>query len=499
MGAETIASSRDSLEKGAGVSRRDVMIGGGSLLVAGAATGLLPGGFAGPAAAQVTAPPNILLIVADDLGRHDTGFNGATDLATPNLDKLAAEGARLDQFYVQPMCSPTRAALMTGRYPLRYGMQVGVIPAAGTYGVPLDETLLPQFLKDAGYKTAMSGKWHIGHAKSDFWPRQRGFDSFYGATVGEIDHFEHAAHGIPDWYRDNEQVVEEGFDNTLFGTEAVRVINEHDTSSPLFLYLAFTAPHTPFQAPQEYIDRFSHIEDENRRIYAAMIAVLDDEVGKAVAALEAKGMRENTIILFTSDNGGVRSSMFAGDSDVAGSLPADNSPYRDGKGTLYEGGTRAAAFANWPGKINAGVVDGVIHITDVLPTLAGLAGADLAKAKPLDGMDVWSTISEGAASPRTELVYNVDPLVGAVRQGDMKLVWQGALPQRIELFDLAKDPSESTNLAEQEPEVVAKLQARITELATEMAPPLLLFEAVRLTFRAPLIEADTSQLFNMGD
>lgn len=499
MGAEKISGLQDGLGRGTGVSRRDVMVGGGSLLAVGATTGLLSGGFAGPAAAEGTAPPNILLIVVDDLGRHDTGFNGATDLATPNLDKLVAEGARLDQFYVQPMCSPTRAALMTGRYPLRYGMQTGVIPAAGTYGVPLDETLLPQFLKDAGYKTAMSGKWHIGHAKSDFWPRQRGFDSFYGATVGEIDHFEHAAHGIPDWYRDNEQVVEEGFDNTLFGTEAVRVINEHDTSSPLFLYLAFTAPHTPFQAPQEYLDRFSHIEDENRRIYAAMIAVVDDEVGKAVAALESKGMRENTIILFTSDNGGVRSSMFAGDSDVAGSLPADNTPYRDGKGTLYEGGTRAAAFANWPGKINAGVVDGVIHITDVLPTLAGLAGADLAKAKPLDGLDVWSTISEGAASPRTELVYNVDPLAGAVRQGDMKLVWQAALPQRIELFDLAKDPSESTNLAEQEPEAVAKLQARITELAKEMAPPMLLIEAVRLTFRAPLIEADTSQLFNMGD
>ena len=481
-----------------GIGRRDVVVGGGSLLAAGVAAGVLPAGLAGPAQAADAAPPHIIYVVLDDLGRKDVGFHGS-DIATPNIDKLAAEGAQLEQFYVQPMCTPTRAALMTGRYPLRYGLQTGVIPAAGTYGLALDEYILPQLLKDAGYKTAMSGKWHIGHAKAEFWPRQRGFDSFYGALVGEIDHFKHSSHGTKDWYRDNDPLEEEGFDNTLFGAEAVRVISEHDPKTPLFLYLAFTAPHTPFQAPQEYLDRVSGIEDENRRTYAAMIAVADDEIGKVVAALESQGMRENTLIVLHSDNGGVASKMFAGDSKVGGNLPADNSPYRDGKGTLYEGGTRAAALVNWPGKVKAGVVDSMIHVVDVLPTLAGLAGAKLDKTKPLDGMDVWSAISEGQASPRTEVVYNVDPMAGAVRQGDMKLVWTATLPPKVELFNLAQDVSETTNLADKNPDQVKALQGRITELAGQMVPPLLIMEAVRLTFFAPPVTPDTSALFSIGD
>lgn len=451
-----------------------------------------------PARAQDGQPPNIIYIVADDMGWKDAGFHGS-DIKTPNLDKLAETGASLEQFYVLPMCSPTRAALMTGRYPLRYGLQTGVIPAAGQYGLPLDEYLLPQMLKDAGYKTAMSGKWHLGHAKTEFWPRQRGFDSFYGATVGEIDHFKHSSHGVKDWYRNNKPIDEEGFDNSLFGTEAVRVINRHDPKTPLFLYLAFTAPHTPFQAPQKYIDRFSGIADENRRKYAAMISVMDDEIGKVVTALEKRGMRDNTLIVFHSDNGGVLSSMFAGDSKVAGKLPADNGPYRDGKGTLFEGGTRAVALINWPGKIKPGVIDGMMHVTDMYPTLAALAGATLGKNKPLDGIDMWPMISEGKPSPRSEIVYNVDPMAGAVRRGDWKLIWKGALPPAVALFDLAKDKSETTNLADRNPEKVKELQARITELANEMAPPLLFMEAVRLTFFSPPVMPDVSEIFNIGD
>jgi arylsulfatase A-like enzyme len=482
------------------VTRRDVLKGGAAISasrIAGASglSALLAG--TGPALAQASRP-NIVYIVADDLAWADVSFRGS-DIATPHLDKLVAEGARLDQYYAQPMCTPTRAALMTGRYPLRYGLQTGVIPSAGAYGLPTDEYLLPQLLKDAGYQTAMAGKWHLGHAKADYWPRQRGFDSFYGALVGEIDHFEHASHGVPDWYRDNTPLEEEGFDNTLFGDEAVRVVSAHDGKKPLFLYLAFTAPHTPFQAPQDYIDRFKHIPDENRRTYAAMISVMDDSIGRLVEALDARGMRDNTLIVFQSDNGGARSSLFAGDSKVAGSLPADNSPYRDGKGTLYEGGTRVVALANWPGKIKPGTVDGMIHVTDMYPTIAGLAGAGTGKSKPLDGMDVWPTIAEGRPSPRTELVYNVDPMAGAVRRGDWKLVWKAALPSKIELFDLSKDQSETTDLSGSNPAKVGELQDRITELATEMAPPLLLMDAVRLTFFAPMVSGDPSALFNQGD
>jgi arylsulfatase A-like enzyme len=480
-----------------GLGRREVLMGGG-LLVAGVAANTMAISLGTPARAQERVQPNIVYIVADDMGWKDAGFHGS-DIVTPNLDRLAREGAVLDEFYALPMCTPTRAALMTGRYPLRYGLQTGVVPAAGTYGLPLDEYLLPQLLKDAGYSTAMSGKWHLGHAKTDYWPRQRGFDSFYGATVGEIDHFKHSAHGIKDWYRDNKPLVEKGFDNSLFGAEAVRVIEKHNSSTPLFLYLAFTAPHTPFQAPPEYIDRFHNIADENRRTYAAMVSVMDDEVGKVVAALEKRAMRENTIIIFQSDNGGVVNSLFSGDSKVTGQLPADNGPYRDGKGTLYEGGTRVAAFANWPGKVRPGTIQGMVHVVDMYPTLAALAGAKLGKNKPLDGMDVWSAISEGKPSPRSEIVYNVDPMAGAVRRGDWKLVWKASLPQKLELFNLAQDRSETTNLADQNPEKVKELQARITQLAGEMAPPLLLMEAVRLTFYAPLVTPDPSAMFSAGD
>lgn len=454
--------------------------------------------FVGTAGAQSTSKPNIVFIVADDLGWKDVGFHGS-DIRTPNLDDLAAKGANLAQHYAMPMCTPSRAALMTGRYPMRYGLQVGVIPGAGTYSLAMDEFLLPQMLKDAGYKTYMSGKWHLGHAKKEFWPNHRGFDSFYGATVGEIDHFEHASHGVADWYRDDNALKEEGFDSSLFGAEAVRVINAHDPKDPLFLYLAFTAPHTPFQAPQPYVDRYSSIADTNRKTYAAMVSVIDDEVGKVVDALEKKGMRDNTLIVFVSDNGGVKSSLFSGDTKVEGGLPADNGPYREGKGTVYEGGTRVVALANWPGRIKAGVVDEMIHMVDWYPTIAKLVGGSTAKSKPLDGVDVWATVSAGAPTPRKDMLYNVDPLGGSVRVGDWKLVWKASLPQKVELFNLKDDPSEAKDLASIRRGIVRKLQARLTKLATEMAPPLLIMEAVRLTFYVPPITADPSAVLSGGD
>jgi len=442
--------------------------------------------------------PNIIYILADDLGWKDVGFHGS-DIKTPNLDKLAAEGVRLERHYAAPMCTPTRAALMTGRYPMRYGLQVGVIPGAGTYALALDEFLLPQMFKDAGYTTYMSGKWHLGHARKEFWPNHRGFDSFYGATVGEIDHFQHASHGVGDWYRNDTAIKEEGFDNSLFGSEAVRVVEAHDAKEPFFLYLAFTAPHTPFQAPKEYLDRYPSVTDPNRKAYAAMVSVIDDEVGNLVAALEKRGMRDNTLIVFSSDNGGVRSSLFSGDTKVTGDLPASNGPYRDGKGTLYEGGTRVVALANWPGHIKAGIVEEPLHVTDWLPTFAMLAGGSTEKSKPLDGMNVWETISTGAPSPRKEVLYNVDPLGGALGVGNWKLVWKASLPQKIEVFDLQRDPSEATNLAGEQRDIVTAFQSRLTELSTQMAPPLLIMEAVRLTFYAPPVTTDPSAVLSGGD
>jgi arylsulfatase A-like enzyme len=433
-------------------------------------------GAAQSPAGAADAKPNILYIVADDLGWKDVGFHGS-DIKTPNLDALAAKGAKLEAFYAQPMCTPTRAALMTGRYPLRYGLQTAVIPQGHTYGLATDEWLLPQALKEAGYETAIIGKWHLGHADRKFWPRQRGFDHQYGPLIGEIDYFTHKAGGKVDWYRNNKVVEEEGYSTTLLGNDAVKLIEAHNPATPLFLYLAFNAVHTPYQAPQEYLDRYKDIKDPSRQAYAASATAMDEQIGRVVAALAAKKMLDNTLIVFQSDNGGTRNAMFAGAitdmSKVV--LPADNGPYRDGKASLYEGGTRVVAFANWPGHIKEGsTVNEMIHTVDLYPTLVDLAGGHLGKNKPLDGVDVWATISAGKPSPRTELVYNIEPFRAGIREGDWKLIWHTTLPQSIELYNIAEDPSETKNLAADHPDKVAQLQKRANELAAEAQKPILL-------------------------
>jgi arylsulfatase A-like enzyme len=443
-----------------------------------------------------TSRPNIVHIVADDLGWKDVGFNGGTDIKTPNLDKLAAQGSRFTQFYVQPMCTPTRAALMTGRYPFRYGLQTAVIPSVSTYGLDTNEWLLPQSLKEAGYNTAIIGKWHLGHADKKYWPKQRGFDYQYGAMIGELDYFTHDEHGVLDWYRNNKPVHEKGYATQLLGNDAVKYINEQQPGKSFYLYLAFNAPHTPYQAPKEYIDRYANIEEPTRRTYAGMVTCLDDQIGRVVDALGNKGLHDNTLILFHSDNGGTRNAMFAGVmADMSKiKIPCDNGPYRDGKGTLYEGATRVCGFANWPGHIKPGTVEELIHAVDIYPTFTALAGASTAKCKPLDGVNVWDTIAEGKPSPRTEIVYNVEPFRAAVRQGDWKLVWRTFLPSNVELFDLAQDPSEKNNLAAQHPDKVAALQQRLDELAKQSEKPLFLVDQFKVVTKGmngkPILPTD---------
>lgn len=438
---------------------------------------LLP--LAPAAFAQTAAKPNIVYIVADDLGWKDVGFNGATDIQTPNLDQLAKTGARLTQFYAQPMCTPTRAALMTGRYPYRYGLQTLVIPSVSTYGLATDEWLLPQALKKAGYQTAIIGKWHLGHGDRKYWPRQRGFDYQYGAMIGELDYFTHEEHGVLDWYRDNQPVREKGYTTQLLGRDAVRYIDSRTSGTPFYLYLTFNAPHTPYQAPQAYIDRFKSIAEPTRRTYAAMIACLDDEIGRVVAALDRKGLRENTLIVFQSDNGGTRNAMFTGVmADMKNvQIPCDNGPYREGKGSLYEGGTRVCALVNWPGHVKPGLdANGIVHVVDMYPTLAKLAGASPDPAKPLDGVDVWPALSRGVSSPRSEVVYNIEPFRASIREGNWKLIWRTTLPSSFELYDLGADPSEKNDVAKQNPNKVAELRRRIEELSTGSAKPLFLVD-----------------------
>jgi arylsulfatase A-like enzyme len=451
--------------------------------------------------AMAADKPNIIYIVADDLGWKDVGYHWS-DIQTPNIDILASSGARLEQFYAQPMCTPTRAALMTGRYPFRYGLQTLVIPAGYSYGLPTDEWLLPQALKDAGYTTAIIGKWHLGHADPKLWPKQRGFDYHYGPMIGEIDYFTHKEHDTVDWYRENKKLIEEGYSTTLLGNDAVKLIGAHDTAKPLYLYLAFNAPHTPYQATQEYLDQYKQITDPSRRAYAASITAMDDQIGRVVEALQKKGMRDNTLIFFQSDNGGTRNAKFAGTGfDLSKTkIPCDNGPYREGKGSLYEGGTRVVAFANWPNHIQWGTtVDGMIHVVDIYPTLANLAGASTTKCKPLDGVDVWKTISAGTPSPRTEVVYNIEALRAGIRQGDWKLIWRAPLPSVTELYNIAQDPSEKDNLAAANPDKVAALQKRANELAATMAKsPLLELELQSMMKRisAPAALPDEEFEFN---
>lgn len=444
---------------------------------------------AGPAPGAAPRP-NILFIVADDLGWKDVGFHGS-DIQTPNIDWLAKGGAELAQYYAMPMCTPTRAALLTGRYPFRYGLQTGVIPTGQRYGLSLDERTLPQALKEAGYSTAIVGKWHLGHGDKKYWPQQRGFDRQYGPLIGEIDYFTHEASGVVDWYRNGEVVKEAGYSTKLLGDDAVRLIKDHDPAKPLFLYLAFNAAHTPYQAPEEYLKKYAHIEDPSRRAYAGSITAMDNQIGRVVGALATQHMLENTLIVFMSDNGGTRNPMFSGAiADVSKTrIPCDNGPYREGKGSNYEGGTRVVAFANWPGRIRPGsTVEGMVHTVDWYPTLLALAGAELAQPKAPDGLDLQATLLAGKPSPRTEVVYNVEPFRAALREGDWKLLWRTTLPSSVELYDLASDPGESKNLAEQHPEKVAALQKRISELSTQAAKPLLLeagFQSILKEFHLP--------------
>jgi arylsulfatase A-like enzyme len=417
--------------------------------------------------------PNIVVILADDLGNADMGYRGS-QIRTPNLDALAKGGVRLESYYGQQLCTPARAALMTGRYPMRYGLQTFVIFPGHTYGLPTDETTLPQALKQAGYSTAMVGKWHLGHADRKYWPQNRGFDHFYGNLVGEVDYFTRERGGIVDWQRNGKFLKEEGYFTTLIGDEAVRLIERQDPGKPLFLYVASLAVHAPLQAPKADLDAYRGVfENDEKRAYAAMLTSLDTQVGRIVRALEKKGMRENTIIFFTTDNGGIwKMKGHAPGGKPAKNPPASNGVFRDGKASLYEGGVRVPAFMNWPAKLKPAVVNEPLHHVDVMPTLLAIAGGRENSARPFDGKNAWATLAEGKPSPHEDILINVEIYRGAIRKGPWKLVKYATLPGKTELFDLARDPGEKTNVADQNPEVVRDLETRLVAYAKEQAPSL---------------------------
>lgn len=420
------------------------------------------------------AKSNVVFFLADDLGWADVGFHEG-EIRTPNIDKLAAAGAQLDQFYVQPVCSPTRAALMTGRYPMRHGLQVGVVRPWAQYGLPLDERTLPQALREAGYTTAICGKWHLGHFQRAYLPSQRGFDHQYGHYNGALDYFTHIRDGGFDWHRDDKVCRDEGYSTHLLAREAVRLIRAQPADKPLFLYVPFNAVHAPHQVPAKYKEPYGRFA-EPRRTYAGMVAAMDEAIGQIADAIDQRGLRKNTLFVFSSDNGGPQPGKVT-----------SNGPLRGGKATLYEGGVRVAAFATFDGRIKAGsIVREPLHMVDWYPTILKLAGASPEQKLPLDGRDAWPTIAAGQKSPHTEILINTTPNQGAIRVGDWKLIVNGGRADdgegdaqkkkkqqraQVELFNLAADPYEKHNLAEDQVTLVRELRQRYDTLARQAVSP----------------------------
>jgi arylsulfatase A-like enzyme len=411
--------------------------------------------------------PNILFIVADDLGWSDVGWHGGFG-KTPNLDRLVREGVELDHHYVQPVCTPTRTALMSGRYPGRFGPQALI--ASNRRAMPLGTVTLASALQSLGYETCQTGKWHLG-SRPEWGPNEFGFDHSYGTLTGAADPWTHKyRHGPYEdtWHRDGKRLDETGNATELVAAEAARRIRE--ARSPWFVYVALHAVHTPVDAPEKYKQLYAGVkfhddpEKQNSRLrMAAMVAQVDAKVGELVAAVESAGQRKNTLIVFTSDNGGIESLKNAYVGEVADSpLNSENDPLRGEKNTLYEGGIRVSAFANWPGKLAPRKHAAPMHIVDWFPPIAAITGYAPASDLHWDGQNQWPAITASAGEakePRT--IYFAMRGGHALRHGDWKLIARGRT--KPELFNLAQDPFEKHDLADAEPKRLAELKRLMAE------------------------------------
>ncbi len=383
--------------------------------------------------------PHILHIVADDLGWADFGHRGSP-IRTPVLDAFAAESVELSRFYVCPVCSPTRAAIMTGCYPNRFGMGGHPMQYYENKGLPPSCRTLPQVLAEAGYRHRCAiGKWHLGNSATCFHPVRRGFTSFYGHYCGAIDYWTHERAGELDWHRDLAADLTPGYSTRLMGEEAVRFIQETPADEPWYCYLAFNAVHTPLQAPEETIRSYDGVDLKGlNQTYCAMMTEMDAAIGRVLEALRARGLDENTLVLFHSDNGGVAR-------DGLGS----NRPFRGAKGTVYEGGIRVAAWARWAARWRGGrTCDAVMGHVDLMPTFTAAAGS--AVDHPIDGCNVLGLI-DGHEHQGERFFY---PDRDGVVSPRWKLV--GA-----ELYDLQTDPGEAVNVADSHPEQLARLQGQL--------------------------------------
>ncbi|XP_052819435.1 arylsulfatase B-like [Mya arenaria] len=435
-------------------------------------------------------PPNIVFIVADDLGWNDVGYHNP-DVITPNIDKLANMGVKLNQSYVQPVCSPSRHAFMTGYYPWKAGLQHMVIWDQQDVCSPLNLKFLPEKLKEAGYATHAIGKWHLGFCSWNCTPMYRGFDSFYGYYNSRSDYYTHHEANFLDFHDGYEVVWDknESYSAHLYAERAERIILEHDTSKPLFMYLPYQNTHEPLQVPPEYEALYPNVKTPDRKTFCGMATALDAAIGRVVSALEKKGLYEDTMFFFTPDNGG---------------WPAkggNNWPLRGSKITIWEGGTRVPAFVSGSRlKKSHYSFNGLFHAVDWNPTIVSAAGL---KPDPgMDGIDQWEAINTGEEGQRTEFIYNLDDVVPAtqghagIRVGDYKLLeglvgaYNGWYPpdqvytedsmhqwephtvnqSYYKLYNLKDDPNEYHNLADDMPSLVKEMAARMKEYHRQMIP-----------------------------
>lgn len=412
--------------------------------------------------------PNVLFLVSDDQGWNDVGWHNE-EIRTPHLDGLVRGGVELDCHYVMPQCTPTRVALMTGRYPSRFGNHACF--ANNAQALPVGTLTLAKIFQASGYDTGMSGKWHLG-SKFDWGPLHHGFDHAHGALAGAVGMYDHRYRiGTPfekTWHRDHAWLEEEGHTTDLLQREAVQWIEAHAKSEkPWFFYVPFLAVHNPIdERDPQWSEMNSHIQDEERRMYAAAVSHMDAAIGAMIEALERTGQRERTLVVFTSDNGA--------QVDHGGNAypPPDpkmtdfssNLPLRGKKTETYEGGYRVPAFVNWPGKLQPRKVAAPMHVVDWSPTLAGIVGYGLEEDPAWDGVDVWPLLTgeRDALDERTfYVVWGQKRNREALRRGDWKIVRNGG--KKWELFNLADDPYEKTELSSQMPEKVEELLAIYAE------------------------------------
>ncbi|MDE0825904.1 MAG: arylsulfatase [Akkermansiaceae bacterium] len=414
-----------------------------------------------------------MFILSDDMGWNQPGFNGGKKELTPNIDKLAGESLKLTQFYTHSVCAPTRAAFLTGRYAFRtwadwrsedfgkpsYLKALGLTlahtkdgePTRRIHALDTEERTIAEALKDAGYFTALVGKWHCGEWLPEHLPMGQGFMHQYGHYAWGIDYYTKTiVHNAParfavyDWHRNQKPLKEEGYATDLFAAEAGRVIAKQTKEKPFFLYVPFNAVHGPLNVPKRYEGKFEPRE--------AMLKALDDGVGRILGALDKHGFAENTLVVFTNDNGPVLEEM--------------STPYRGTKNTTFEGGVRVPCLVRWPGHTKPGTSnDGMMFVSDFYSTFINLGGAKEEQERKVDGMDMTGMMFGGKKSPRTEIVFEVKGSVRlpTVRSGDWKLMGEM-------LFNVKKDPYEKVDVAKEYPEVVKRLAARLKKVGAERPP-----------------------------